>query len=106
MSPHLTPFDDKAWLLELVQRLTTQHEGGRSEPWKVADAPAAYIDMLLETIVGVEIPIDRLEGKWKVSQNRPTDTAGIVAGLGSEGNPAAEAMAHLVAQRAPARDNA
>lgn len=97
---------DKQWLLRLVERLTEQHETGRAAPWKVADAPAAYIDGLLAAIVGVEIPIDRLEGKWKASQNRPSDTTGIVAGLRGEANPAAGAMADVVKERAIAAHDA
>ncbi len=64
-------FTDKPRLLELVTALTGQMEALRPEPWAVADAPAEYIDKLLSAITGVEIPISRLEGKWKVSQNRP-----------------------------------
>jgi transcriptional regulator len=58
------------WLRGLVERLTSRHERTRSEPWKVADAPADFVDKMLRAIVGLEIPIARLAGKWKLSQNR------------------------------------
>jgi transcriptional regulator len=57
-------------LLDIVSTLTDRHEAGRAQPWKVADAPADYIDGMLKAIVGFAIPIDRLEGKRKLSQNR------------------------------------
>lgn len=94
--------DDPAWLLALVTRLTTRHESPRPAPWSVADAPADFIAKQLAAIVGVEIPVTRLVGKWKVSQNRPAaDRAGIVAGLAASPAPDAPAMARLVADRGP-----
>jgi transcriptional regulator len=62
--------DDKEWLRDLVTRLTKTHEAQFAQPWSVSDAPADYIDGLLKGIVGIEIKIERLEGKWKMSQNR------------------------------------
>jgi transcriptional regulator len=62
--------EDKEWLRSLVTKLTETHEAPFEQPWKVADAPADYIDGLLNAIVGIEITIDRLEGKWKMGQNR------------------------------------
>ena len=88
---------DPDWLLNFVTRLTTRHEAGRPDPWQVTDAPAEYIATQLAAIVGIEMPIARLEGKWKVSQNRPpADRAGVAEGLLREGN--AAAMAELVRQ--------
>jgi transcriptional regulator len=79
-------FNDKDRLLDIVRRLTATHEAGRAEPWAVSDAPADFVDGLLKGIVGFELPIGRLEGKWKMSQNRPAeDRAGVVAGLRAEG---------------------
>jgi transcriptional regulator len=63
--------DDREWLRALVTRLTETHEAQFERPWSVADAPADYVDGLLKAIVGIEIPIQRLEGKWKMGQNRP-----------------------------------
>lgn len=99
----LRAIEDRRWLRELVERLTNRHEAGRSDPWTVTDAPAAYIDQLLGAIVGLEIPITRLIGKWKVSQNRPAhDQDGVVEGLLREGREAATAMADLVGQSSSA----
>jgi transcriptional regulator len=85
----LQVIEDAAWLREMVTNLTDVHESGFPEPWKVEDAPADFIAGQLKAIVGIEIPIARLEGKWKISQNRPAkDRQGVVSGL--------EAMAGLV----------
>lgn len=79
-------FDDPARLLAVVTRLTERHESSRAEPWAVADAPADYVSGMLRGIIGFEIPIARLDGKWKMSQNRPPpDRAGVIAGLTAEG---------------------
>ncbi len=77
-------FDDKARLLDLVSRLTEMHEGRLGKDWRVADAPADFIDMQLRAIVGIRLPITSLQGKRKMSQNRNAqDRAGVVEGLGS-----------------------
>lgn len=91
--------DDREWLRGMVTRLTQRFEATRPVPWAVADAPADFIDKQLAAIVGIEIPIARIVGKWKVSQNRPTvDQAKVVAGLRERGTPEADAMADLVRQ--------
>ena len=93
----LRAIDDREWLRAFVTRLTNRHEGGRRDPWKVTDAPADFIDTQLGAIVGIEIPITRLVGKWTVSQNRPApDQDGVVDGLSREERPAASAMAERV----------
>jgi transcriptional regulator len=74
--------NDKAWLLRHVTELSDQQERGGDAPWKVSDAPDSYIDVMLRGIVGFRFAITRLEGKWKMSQNRePQDRAGVVEGL-------------------------
>jgi transcriptional regulator len=90
--------DDREWLHAMVTRLTTRFEAGRPAPWAVADAPDDFIEKQLAAIVGIEIPIARLAGKWKVSQNRPpADRAHVEAGLrGEAGTPDTAAMAELV----------
>jgi transcriptional regulator len=89
--------DDRAWLLEHVTALTNLHEAGQKLPWQVSDAPGDYIDRMLAQIIGVEIRITRLLGKWKVSQNRPpADRLGVAAGLSSKESSAAHAVAALV----------
>ncbi len=91
--------EDAGWLRRQIEDLTDLNEGRFPEPWKVSDAPEPYLASQIKGIVGIEIPIDRIEGKWKVSQNRPqVDRAGVVSGL-RNGGEAAEAMAALVAER-------
>lgn len=91
--------EDADWLRALVTALTDQHEGGRPDRWQVSDAPADYVDKMLRAIVGIEIPIARLEGKVKASQNRSArDRAGVVRGLVLEDRAAASAMARWVPQ--------
>ena len=93
-------FEDPARLLALVTRLTQVHEASQAQPWQVDDAPADYIDSMLKAIVGIEIPVRRWVGKWKVSQNRPVaDRQGVVAGLSAQGTAAALQMAALVQQK-------
>ena len=83
----ITFFADAAELLDVVTRLTTQHEGARAEPWAVDDAPAPFIQSQLKGIVGFRMPITRLQGKWKFSQNRSTaDRAGVADGLVRDGH--------------------
>jgi len=78
--------DDPAWVEANVRRLTGQHEGTRTEPWSVDDAPEPYVAGQLKAIVGVEILIDRVEGKWKLSQNRSDDDiGGAIEGLEASG---------------------
>ena len=73
---------DKDWLLRHVTELSNQQERGEAAPWKVSDAPESYIDVMLRGIVGFRFEIARLEGTWKMSQNRETqDRHGVVAGL-------------------------
>ena len=89
--------DIGGWLRSLVERLTEQHEADRTNRWKVGDAPADYIDKQVAAIVGLEIPIARLIGKWKVSQNRPAqDRQAVVTALENQGGEASAAMADLV----------
>ena len=75
-------------LLQIVSRLSDQHESGRERPWAVSDAPREYIDSMLRAIVGFTLPIRRLEGKWKLGQNRSAaDQAGVRDGLAASTSP-------------------
>ena len=95
----LRVIEDVAWLRRLVTELTNTHEHGRAQPWAITDAPDDYISKQLGAIVGLEMPISRLEGKWKVSQNRAEDDrAGVVTGLRERADPVSQAMADLVAE--------
>lgn len=81
-------FDDPERLRELLTRLTARHEAGRPRPWALDDAPAEYLERMLRAIVGFALPIRRLEGQWKLSQNRqPADHAGVREGLAASANP-------------------
>jgi transcriptional regulator len=76
--------DDAGWLRTQIEALTGEHEGPRPKPWGVDDAPDAFVDAQIKGIIGVEIEITDIEGKWKVSQNRPkADIAEVVEGLGA-----------------------
>jgi transcriptional regulator len=89
--------EDKDWLLANVETLTNIHEASSPVPWKVSDAPPDYIKVLLNGIIGIELPIRRLEGKWKVSQNRTeSDRKGVVEGLAKLNTPESQAMKALV----------
>ena len=93
-------FEDPARVLDVVTRLTQTHEAGQALPWQVSDAPTDFISNLLRVIVGVEMPVQRWVGKWKVSQNRPVaDQQGVAAGLRGQAGEAAVHMAALVQQR-------
>jgi transcriptional regulator len=84
--------DDPTWLEENVRRLTIKHESERAEPWSVDDAPAAYVTGQLRAIVGVELLIDRLVAKTKLSQNRSADDiGGVIDGLEADGERAVSA---------------
>ncbi len=90
-------FDDEAWLRQQIGELTARQEAERSAPWAVTDAPAEFVATQIKMIVGIEIPITRIEAKWKVSQNRPqADRAGVIEGLEAAGDDASRAMAALV----------
>jgi transcriptional regulator len=92
-------FDDADRLRDVVTRLTEIHERSRIAPWAVADAPEDFICAQLRAIVGVRMPIARLEGKCKMSQNRSAaDRAAVAEGLASSGDAADRAVATLVAK--------
>jgi transcriptional regulator len=94
----LEMFDDAERLRALVSRLTDRQEAPRAQPWAVTDAPEAFVQGQLKGIRGFVLPIERLQGKWKMSQNRPeADRAGVAAGLGEQGR---EDVAALVAAAA------
>lgn len=94
--------EDAAWLRAHVEELTRAHEEGRKDPWRVTDAPADFIARQLAGIVGIEITLNRIEGKWKVSQNQPpANRAGVVERLEASGTDAASAIARLVRERGP-----
>jgi transcriptional regulator len=100
----LRAIEDAAWLHALVSRLTATHEATQARPWAVDDAPPDYVQTMLRAIIGIEIELTGLTGKWKVSQNRSAaDRAGTAAGLATRPGEAAQRMAREV--RAPGADD-
>ena len=92
----LKVIDDADWILAQVSALTATHEAALAQPWAVTDAPADYIDRMLGAIVGIELTLTRLLGKWKVSQNQPAaNRASLIAALERAGDP----MAGLIRTR-------
>ena len=86
--------EDEAWLRDQIAELTATHEAGRAAPWAVGDAPDDFVAAMARQIVGLEIEIVDLRGKWKASQNRPAaDRAGVIAGLTEDGDADADALA-------------
>jgi transcriptional regulator len=94
--------EDSAWLRKQIEALTLAHESLRPEPWAVSDAPGDFVDAQIKAIVGVEIEITAIAGKWKVSQNRPAaDRAGVMAGLEAMGDEGSLEMMAIVREAAP-----
>lgn len=92
--------DDAAWIARQVRDLTEMMEGAYPKPWAVDDAPAPYIDAQIRGIVGIEVAITAMMGKWKVSQNRSdADVEGVIEGLREQSDEEAAAMAALVEDR-------
>jgi transcriptional regulator len=97
----VTFLEDADWIRDVVTRLTEHHEGGRAGRWRVSDAPQNYIDGQLRAIVGVEMLVERIEAKDKLSQNRPEqDRASVIARLRDEPSDGARAIAELMQRRA------
>jgi len=93
----LRAIDDPVWVRGQLETLVTRHEGAFAEPWEIDDAPPDYIDKMLAAVVGIEIVIGELRGKWKISQNQPpANRAGVVEGLREQGTPDALQIADLV----------
>jgi transcriptional regulator len=89
--------NEKDWLQRHVGELTAQQERNEAKPWLLSDAPATYIDVMLRGIVGFRFPVTRLEGKWKMSQNRDmNDRDGVVKGLGGRGKGDDLEMAEII----------
>jgi transcriptional regulator len=93
----LRVIDDAAWIRAQLEALTDHNEANFSKPWSIADAPHEFTEKLIGAIVGIEIIITKLSGKWKVSQNQPApNQTGVIAGLRNSGQRDANAMAVLV----------
>jgi transcriptional regulator len=89
--------DDAAWMRAFLNGITDHFESQKSAPWKMSDAPEDYLQTMMRMVVGIEIPIKSLTGKWKVSQNRPAaDREGVAKGLVLGQSEAERKMAALV----------
>ena len=96
---------DREWLRDLVDRLSQRHEAREAAPWRMRDLPAAYLESMLGGIVGVEIAVSRLEGKFKLSQNRPAgDRPRIIAALERREDEGSRGVAVLMRQREAAAE--
>jgi transcriptional regulator len=98
--------DDADWLHAQLEKLTADNEAGFSEPWRISDAPLEFTEKLMGAIVGIEIVITKLLGKWKVSQNQPSaNRASLIQGLGAIGLDSHQAIAAMVAERGGKSDD-
>ncbi len=96
----MTVVEDTTWLREHVEALTNIHEAGTAMPWKVSDAPEEFVSTMAKGIVGLELAVTRIEGKWKASQNRSErDRQGVAAGLEALATDESRAMKRLVDER-------
>ena len=94
----LKVIEDATWLRTLLERLTNHHEAAEPQPWHVSDAPEDHIEKMLHAIVGIEIGIERIEGKFKLSQNHPErNRLGVIAGLRHRGGHGDAELAALMA---------
>ena len=93
----ISTIDDANWVKAHIEKLTNRQESSFAQPWAISDAPSEFIDKIITGVVGIEIVITRLEGKWKVSQNRSeSDRSGVVHGLRDTGTPDALQMAEYI----------
>jgi transcriptional regulator len=91
--------DDAAWIRQQVTELTAQQEKSQATPWAVDDAPREYTDTMVRALVGIEIPVHSITGKFKLSQNQPAvNQASLQEALLADANPSAHTMAHWIAQ--------
>ena len=96
----LEAVEDRRWLRAHIEELVARNERGRDPPWAVSDAPAEFVEQMTRAIVGLRLKIERLEGKWKMSQNRPeADRLGTLAGLSGSADPRDQAVARVMRAR-------
>jgi transcriptional regulator len=92
--------EDSEWLLRLLRRLSARHEAGNPVPWQLENLPEAYLNGMLKGIIGLDIAVSRLEGKFKLSQNRPAaDRPRVIAALEQGGDENSVAVAKLMRER-------
>jgi len=92
--------EDAEWLRRFLVRLSERHEARNPVAWRMQDLPAAYVENMLKGIIGLDIAVTRLEGKYKLSQNRPAaDRLGVIAALEAQRDPESQAVARLMRDR-------
>jgi transcriptional regulator len=92
--------EDDEWLRRFLARLSARHEARNPVPWRVQDLPGAYVETMLKGIIGLDIAVTRLEGKYKLSQNRPAaDRPSVIGALEAQSDPDAQAVARLMRDR-------
>jgi transcriptional regulator len=92
--------EDAEWLCRFLVRLSERHEARNPVAWRMQDLPDAYVEAMLKGIIGLDIAVTRLEGKYKLSQNRPAaDRPGVVAALEAQSDPESHAVARLMRDR-------
>lgn len=97
---HLKVIEDAAWMRALLERLTERHEAAEPQPWKITDAPEDHIEQSMRAIVGLQIAIERIEGKFKLSQNHPErNRLGVMAGLRRRNGTGDAELADLMARQ-------
>ena len=96
----LRAVDDVVFVREVVETLTARHEDGRAQVWQLADAPAAYAERMLAAVVGIELRVEAVTGKFKLSQNRDVaDRTGVLCGIAN--SELGDLMARIEAERSP-----
>ena len=94
--------NDRSWKLSFLHSLTTEHESNQEQPWAISDAPKDFIEKMLDAIVGFEIAVHELNGKWKISQNQvEKNQAGVIDGLSASSDTKAITLASVMAQHTP-----
>lgn len=94
--------DNRDWLARMLDELTNLHESTQANPWRMSDAPRDYLDKMMQAVVGLEIVVERMIGKWKVSQNRePIDRASVIDHLEKSRKPDEVVMAELIRGHGP-----
>jgi transcriptional regulator len=94
--------EDAEWLRRFLARLSDRHEARNPVAWQMQELPEAYVETMLKGIIGLDIAVTRLEGKYKLSQNRPAaDRPGVIVALESQSDPGPRAVARLMRDREP-----
>ena len=101
-SGQITFIHEQHWKMNFLQTLTAEHESNQEKPWAVSDAPEEFTEKQLSAIVGFEIAVHELSGKWKISQNQiERNQTGVINGLSASSDSKAKALARVMAEHVP-----